>query len=345
MNWKSIMLLRKMNKKEKEEHEPAKKPIQRSYILNDFTLESLYKKLSENNRGLTVLVDEFNGFLGNMNRYNSGSDSESYNTLWSGIPLNVSRKTTDTYCVPDIGISIFGTIQPEVLDNVFSKGKDKNGLAARFLFILPENLLPVKWTTKDINNDLYVRYYQAIQKLLDVELLIDENDMPLPTIINFTEDAYNRVIEWQSGEEEYFGESIAETGNTHYDAFRKFDTYVLRFALILQMIYASVENESPNEVGIRAVENAILLYKYFKKEVIKVHSLVYKKDIRLQMSEKQREVYEILPPDFDISRMYDTVAKLGFSKDQMKKFTGVSKYFTRIGRGIYRKNFNDFSDD
>jgi hypothetical protein len=63
------------------------------------------------------------------------------------------------------------------------------------------------------------------------------------------------------------------------------------------------------------------------------------------MSEKQREVYEILPPVFYINQIYDKVLKLGFTRDQMKKFVGIPKYFTRIGRGNYKKNFFELSDD
>lgn len=334
------------SKQNKEPLSGNTKPKPRLITLDNFTLEILLLRLSENPCGITVVVDELLSFFDNMNRYNSsGSDSETYNSLWSNYPLRVDRKTTDSFYIPPTAVSIFGTIQPAVLENVFSKGKDKNGLAARFLFIMPEGLLPVKWSNIDTSHDLYKKYSQAIHKLLDAEHHIDENGILIPNFLKFTKEASERIIKWQSSEDEYFGESLIEMGSSYYEAFRKLDTYALRFALILHMIYVSVENENLNGIGIRAVENAILLVSYFKKEVIKVHNLLYKKDIRLDMSEKQREVYEILPPDFSISQMYDTVAKLGFSRDQLKKFTGIPKYFTRIAHGVYRKNFIDLSDN
>jgi len=334
----------KMSKKEKEELEPVTKPTLRVNALDNYTLESLLKILSENPRGLSVVVDELNGFFENMNRYNSGSDGETYNTLWSGGVTKVSRVSAEPLYVPPTAVSIFGTIQPGILQNVFSKDKDKNGLTARFLFIMPENLKPVKWTFEEIDEVLIEQYHLAIEKLLDVELRFNENGEPEPTIVNFTDEALNRIIEWHNGNE-YLGKIIEESGHTYYEAFIKLDNYALRFALILQIMYASFENEPLDKVGIRAVENAILLVNYFMKEVIKVHKLVYAKDIRLQMSEKQREVYNILPPVFYICQMYDKVAKLGFTKDQMKKFVGIPKYFTRIGRGNYNKNFFELSDD
>jgi len=334
----------KMSKKEKEELEPVEKPRLKINTIDNYTLESFLKRLSENPRGITITVDELNSYFENMNRYNSGSDGETYNTLWSGGDVKVSRVSSEPIYVPPTAVSIFGTIQPAILQNVFSKDKDKNGLTARFLFVMPENLEPIKWTLEEIDEVLIEKYHQAIFELLDVELQFNENGEPEPTILKFTDEALNRIIEWRNGHE-YRGKIIEEKGHTYFEAFLKLDNYALRFALILQIMYASFENEPLDKVGIRAVENAILLVNYFMKEVIKVHRLIYERDIRLQMSEKQREVYEILPPVFYINQIYDKVLKLGFTRDQMKKFVGIPKYFTRIGRGNYKKNFFELSDD
>lgn len=334
----------KLSKKEKEGLKRVTKPTLRVNTIDDFTLEALSKNLSENPRGLSVIVDELNGFVKNMNRYDSGSDGERYNTLWSGVSMSKNRVSTEPIYIPPTAVSIFGTIQPEVLYNFFTKDRDKNGLTARFLFIMPDNLLLQNWDLKNINKDLIKQYNQAIEKLLDVDVQINENGEPVPTFIKFTEEASNRMLEWHNGKE-FNGKIIEDRGSTYYEAFVKLDNYALRFALILQMIYASVEDDSPNEVGIRAVENAILLVNYFMKEAIKVHKFVYEKDIRLAMSEIQQKVYDMLPPEFYIGQKYDEVAKLGFTKDQLKKFVGIKKYFTRINRGCYKKNFIELSDE
>ena len=334
-----------MSKQNKESLADNTKPKLRIITLDNFTLETLLQKLSENPKGISIIVDEILAFIDNMNRYNSnGSDSETYNSLGSGLPLRVDRKTTDSYYIPPTAVSVFGTIQPDVLANIFSKGKDKSGFTARFLYFMPENLKLSKWTFNEVNEDLYNQYSKAIHKLLNAEFQMDENGDPIPNFVKFTEEAFNRMVTWHNGDE-FYEKIIEDKGNTYYEAFVKLDNYALRLALILQMIYASVENESPNEVGIRAVENAILLVNYFMKEVIKVHNLIYKKDIRLGMSEKQREVYELLSPRFYLCQVYDKVSKIGFTKDQMKKFVGVEMYFTRISRGLYSKNFFELSDD
>ncbi|MDR0866818.1 MAG: DUF3987 domain-containing protein [Candidatus Symbiothrix sp.] len=333
----------KMSKTDKKGLPPVKKPKLRINTLDNYTLETLLKRLNENPRGVSVIVDELNGFFENMNRYNSGSDGETYNSLWSGVPTSVNRVTSDPFYVLPTAVSIFGTIQPAILEKMFAKDKDKNGLAARFIFSMPDGLLPLKWDDKEVDDALVKTYQDAIQKLLDVELSINEQGEPMPTIIKLTEEAFDRILEWHNGNE-YYNKILEEKGNTYFEAFVKLDTYALRFALILQMIYASVDNESKDEIGIRAVENAILLVDYFMREAVKVHGLVYKKDIRSRMTEKQREVYEIMPPAFYLSQMRDKVAALGFSKDQLKKFLGIEDYFERIERGKYKKKFVEVTD-
>ncbi|KAA6310698.1 hypothetical protein EZS27_038043 [termite gut metagenome] len=152
------------------------------------------------------------------------------------------------------------------------------------------------------------------------------------------------MLEWHNGNE-FYNKIIEEKGHSYYEAFVKLDNYALRYALILQMIYASVDDGSKDEVGIRAVEGAILLVEYFMKETVKVHELVYKKDVRLRMSPKQREVYEILSSQFYIGQMYSKVAELGFSQDQLKKFVRITDYFEKIARGKYKKKFFELPAD
>ncbi|KAA6336129.1 hypothetical protein EZS27_015689 [termite gut metagenome] len=148
----------KKSKKDKEELSPVKKPKLKINTLDNYTLEILLKRLSDSPRGISVIVDELNSFFENMNRYNSGSDGETYNSLWSGVSTTVNRVTSDSFYVPATAVSIFGTIQPAILDKIFSKDKDKNGLAARFTFSMPDGLLPPKWSDEEVDEELVKPY-------------------------------------------------------------------------------------------------------------------------------------------------------------------------------------------
>ena len=129
-------------------------------------------------------------------------------------------------------------------------------------------------------------------------------------------------------------------GDTYADACCKLDTYALRFALILEVMRAALEEREPVAVGMDSVEGAIRLVEYFRQEAIKIHKLVYGKDIRISMTEQQRKAYDALPPSFRIAAVYELLEKMvGFSKDQVKKFLSKQRYFTRIVKGEYRKNY------
>ena len=102
---------------------------------------------------------------------------------------------------------------------------------------------------------------------------------------------------------------------------------------------------SPLRSGWIRSRGAIRLVEYFRQEAIKIHKLVYGKDIRISMTEQQRKAYDALPPSFRITAAYELLEKkIGFSKDQVKKFLGKQRYFTRIVKGEYRKNYVEISE-
>jgi len=141
----------KKSKKEKEEIPFVKKPKLKIHTLDNYTLEILLKRLYENPRGLSIVVDELNGLFENMNRYNSGSDAETYNSLWSGVPTSVNRITSEPFYIHPTAVSIFGTIQTAMLDKVCSKDKDKNGFENKLQkteLNLDEDTILLEWSEK-----------------------------------------------------------------------------------------------------------------------------------------------------------------------------------------------------
>ncbi len=82
-------------RRRKAEGNPGPKPVLRTPILNELTLEALYRSMEANPRGVAIVADEMNGFLENMNRYNTGSDAEAFNTIWSGLPQSINRASVD----------------------------------------------------------------------------------------------------------------------------------------------------------------------------------------------------------------------------------------------------------
>lgn len=112
------------------------------HVVSDMTIESVAPILLQNPRGLLCARDELAGWFGSFNQYKKGgggSDEANWLSLWSAGDLRVDRKTGEprTIIVPDVLVSVCGTIQPGTLRDKLSADRIENGLAARLLIASP----------------------------------------------------------------------------------------------------------------------------------------------------------------------------------------------------------------
>lgn len=116
----------------------GKKPVWRQIIISDTTTEALFPALSHSN-GLTLYMDELSGWMGNMGRYNRGSDEPFYLMAYNNQIITINRKMDDPQLIRDPFLNICGTIQPKVLQNLLSRNNgDDSGFSQRFLYFFPE---------------------------------------------------------------------------------------------------------------------------------------------------------------------------------------------------------------
>ena len=100
--------------------------------------------LAGNPKGTLNFRDELSGFLGSHGRYGSEADRPFYLEAYGGRSFAVDRVRRDEpIIVPRMTLSILGGIQPDRLETMLMKA-DNDGLAARFLFVWPEPLPPVR---------------------------------------------------------------------------------------------------------------------------------------------------------------------------------------------------------
>ena len=201
---------------------------------------------------MAIVADEMNGFLENMNRYNTGSDAEAFNTIWSGLPQSINRASVDSRYIHRVAVSIIGTMQTAIMHKFFTRDKAGSGFSSRFLFTAPENLTMPNWSASEIAPALTQQYEKAILRLLDREMEKDADGIPQPTEIGFTPEALQRMLSWHN--DEYRPRTQEEMGDTYADACCKLDTYALRFALILEVMRAALEEREPVAVGMDSVE-------------------------------------------------------------------------------------------
>ncbi|HET6555703.1 MAG TPA: DUF3987 domain-containing protein, partial [Prolixibacteraceae bacterium] len=127
----------RLSKKQLEEEgfDEVIKPVWKKMLLTDFTPEALALVHKFNQRGLGVYVDEFAAWFKNFNRYNRGSEMESWLSIWSGKPINVDRKGGEPVFIPFPFVSVGGTIQTGILNELAKDSRNQNGFIDRILFV------------------------------------------------------------------------------------------------------------------------------------------------------------------------------------------------------------------
>jgi hypothetical protein len=88
-------------------------------------------------KALFALVDELAGFFNSADKYRNGKGSDKQDLLsyYDGTGQTVLRSSGIKVDVPQIYLSIFGTIQPEIIRNVMRGSEDPDGQWARFLYV------------------------------------------------------------------------------------------------------------------------------------------------------------------------------------------------------------------
>ena len=318
----------------KERDATIKKPILTNYLLNDFTPEVLAKELGTNARGLGIFADEILGWLLNLNKYNGGSNEESYLSLWNGFGYKVSRASKEQITVRNPFVSIAGTIQPERMKKAFS-GKESNGFLDRLLFIYPDGLDSPKWNGDNIdfsNDDHFDNIITDLYRKLDFN--INEFGDRLPMVITPSEKAKEVIIEWQRS----FASSNDNEDEDTQSLGAKIENYILRFNLILHIIAWITGEESEEFVSSeQTARNAIILAEYFFAQAQKVRSYIYSNDIYTGLDQTKISFLEGLPKTFKAENAKAVAVDCGMSNGGMYRFLASSKYFKKISHGVYEK--------
>jgi len=131
-NWKTA-------KKKEEDRGPAPEPPRlRVYSFDKTTGEGIiYQQAAYPNQAMMYFCDELAGVFksGNQYRGGKGSDEEDMLSFWNGTGTTVLRAPGVRASVEAVGLSIFGTIQPDVLAGLLKDCSDSNGKFARFDFV------------------------------------------------------------------------------------------------------------------------------------------------------------------------------------------------------------------
>jgi len=324
-------------KKEREQQgagEPVK-PAWQKFLLSDFTPEALAEVHRMNKRGIGVYVDELAGWFKNFNRYNNGSEMEFWLSVWSAKPINIDRKTGEPIFIPLPFISVAGTIQNGLLNELAKNNRTENGFIERILFVIPENLQKSYWSEKEID-PAYIRSWENVMtNLMNISVSNDETFNPEPVVLHFAPEAKRILFEWQKTNAD---QSNDADNDGLSGIFSKMETYAVRLALILEMMRSACNESRREAISVESVEGALKLVEYFKNSAVKVNAIISASSNPFdKLAGDRQALYRELPGTFTTETGIQVAERLGIPVRTFKRFLNNQELFNRTSRGEYEK--------
>lgn len=233
-------------------------PKQTELLVDDATMEKVAHVLEANPRGILWYRDELSGLINDLGKYakNGKGDGDKARLLsaYSVGPWKSSRATKDGVYIRAACITLFGTIQPQIVLHSFEKDDRYSGLLQRFIFINTEKNAPALWTDKVFDDETAGPVDNVLEYLLGLKLSMDET----PCAVTFSDagraaviDKYNRMeceVE-NSPEHERFKSLVPKQREQ-----------LFKFCLILHLLHCW-ENGTPDStpVSVDTVGRAALL--------------------------------------------------------------------------------------
>jgi len=253
-----------MAEKKEDRGPKPKEPRQRIYHFSKTTGEGiLYQVQAHPDQALMYRCDELAGLFKSADQYRGGkgSDEEDLLEFWNGTGSTVLRAKGVTADLDGLLLSVFGTIQPDVLATLLKDCSDSNGKFARFDFViqpLAASILPEEDTElPDTTTPLLTSLYKKVDALPKLEMELDRDAKKLFTAFyNATEQ--RRVAELRQGTRAMLGKMPEKVG---------------KMAAIIHTINSVVNGvEVDLMIPRSAVEAAIKFVKFSSDQIINLYT-------------------------------------------------------------------------
>jgi hypothetical protein len=167
------------NNKDEDKGPMPDAPVEKIPYITKATWEGIAGMVGRNpSQGILWLCDELAVFFKSANQYRSGkgSDKEDLLECWSGNGAVVARAAGTTVNVGAVSLSIYGNIQPKVLEPFLGDGSDDNGTFARFDFVQqPPALTQITLGLSKIDiNPMLQALYENVDTIPVTEFELDE---------------------------------------------------------------------------------------------------------------------------------------------------------------------------
>lgn len=329
-------------------------PLDKQCLFADFTIESMIKAIMINKRGVSVYMDELRGFFANFGRYNSGSEQEFWLQNWSGSPYAVTRMNRK-YFLEWPAVSIAGTIQPSVLDEIGKGGRSGNGFVERILFCFPEKVEIAEIKKRSQRSDtmfiLQKNYKPIIQYLLDKDLLLkgnDEEDDDTPHMLVFSPEADDLITDYIN----YLKKQMEKIDDEFLrNIYSKIQTYSIRFAMILNRLRYACDYQDNRQlppkddetISVYDVEMAMHLSDYFLKNAQKASLIINGQNPVDKLPTNLKKFYKLLPRGVELStkELEEAAVKADISRATLFRLLNnpdtQQRIFSKIRHGVYER--------
>ncbi|MBD0363967.1 MAG: DUF3987 domain-containing protein, partial [Coleofasciculus sp. C3-bin4] len=244
---------RSQNRQSKFPNGKPKKPQQLLYYFTSSTGEGvLYQFQAHPHKPLLALVDELAGLFASQNKYTRGrgSDRQEILSAFDGTGATVLRASGTRADIDGISLSIFGTIQPEILRRLMKDCSDPDGHWARFLFVnqpLSASTLPESYRNNIELTEHLLSYYRTIDQLPVLEYQLS------PEAFKRYQPVYNQLEQLR----------VSHPNPGMRAVYSKMEGYIGRLALNLHVLHelATGKTSPAEEIPLAIMEKAIALAK------------------------------------------------------------------------------------
>ena len=267
------------NKREKgADGSLPKKPHLVTTVISDFTPEAMMNTHQYNLRGIALVVDEILALFNSVRRYsNKNNLIEDLLTAYSGQPLKIIRKSeARPILIKKPCINLIGSIQTNLLQEVFRTEFLANGLLDRFLFVYPKDRTISVWKRNALASarpDILNQWRTILNKILGIPCDVNEKENSVnPAILTMTADAeeyfydwYNRIIDSVNAIE-----NDAEVESRKM----KLNGHAARLALLFQIMKWAVGEADMQYVELFSVKTAIRMVDYYEETYRRIQEII-----------------------------------------------------------------------
>lgn len=247
-------------------------PLARRMQCSDTTVEALAILLRDNPRGLLLTRDELGAWFGSFDAYRGGKggDAAAYLEMHRGGSITVDRRSRERVLhVPRAALCITGGIQPRILARSLGVEHFDNGMAARFLFVMPPRM-PKTWTAADIPAHVKASLATIFGKLVALQGVRGELGTE-PKLVPLTDSG---LTTWVVFYNEHARE-LAQLEGPLAAAWSKLEAYAARFALLIHELRCASEDptlEDREKIDAASMDAAVRLTRWFAAETRRVYA-------------------------------------------------------------------------